>query len=137
VGEALVGVVVGAVLGVFTTVGIETWREGRRGRAAARLIQLEIIEAQMVGKSSPGPYPFPLKDVAWIAFRDRLAGISDWDLIEVTHFYMQNQLVERGIVEPRSGADIEKRAIKASEALGRYRHPKPKRLWRRLWPSPK
>jgi hypothetical protein len=121
-------------------VSSQPWASKRGEKAprsgAARLIQLELIENQMVGRSSPGPYPFPLKDAAWNAFRDRLAGISDWDLIEVTHFYMQNQLVERGIIDPASGADIEEQAMTASKALGRYQQRALKRLWRRLRPSP-
>ena len=70
---ALAGVVVGAVLGLLSALAIESRRDRRVGRAAARIIQTELLEIVLTASSvSPTTtYPFPFKDAAWHTHGDR------------------------------------------------------------------
>lgn len=131
--EALGGVVVGAFLGLLSALLIETRRDQRDARAAARIIQAELIEISLIAASltADDPYPYPLQDSAWVGQRDRLAvarlSLDDW--ISLSSFYVANSLVESGGMEPATCAQIQGESLDLVNLLGRFLG---KGWWQRL-----
>jgi hypothetical protein len=121
---ALAGVVVGALLGLLSALVIEARRDQRDARAAARIIQTELIEITLVASSlSPTTaYPFPIKDSAWRSHGDRLAvgrfSFDDW--VSLSSFYVMNSLVETGGTPAPTCEEVEKQALEAANLLGRF-----------------
>ncbi len=121
---ALAGVVVGALLGLLSALVIEARRDQRAARAAARIIQTELIEIVMVAHSLPddNTYPYPMEDSAWQSHRDRLAagGLSVDDWTSLASFYVMNALVESGALSGDTCAEVQRQAQNAVNVLTRF-----------------
>jgi hypothetical protein len=83
--DALIGVGVGAVLGFLSAQLTERFRRQRRGRAAARLIWMELSRSEALAKESgeagPGPAPLTPRFVFWESHADALAEVVPPDAL--------------------------------------------------------
>jgi hypothetical protein len=128
--DTLIAVLAGGVLTLATTVAVDGARERRMARRAAGSVELELLEIIVTASGQSLIYPFPMTSSAWEANREHLvAHLPKADLIVLTSFYMQNSLVESGLLIPAPGSQfVKEQASEALRVVMRLQTP----LWKRL-----
>ncbi len=127
--DTLIAVLAGGALTLATTVAVDAGRERRMARKAAGSVELELLEIIVTASGNRTTYPFPMRCSAWEANREHLvAHLPKAGLIALTSFYLQNSLVNSGLISPPTSQSVKEQASGALGVVMRLQSP----LWKRV-----